>query len=80
MIFNPQHSKITYRKGVTVVVDKKKDFLKILGNNMNHIRSHELLSQEALANLCGWNTDNARSTISKIEKGTNDVPMVLWAS
>ena len=31
-------------------------------------------AEAALANLCGWNTDNARSTISKIESGTNDVP------
>lgn len=56
------------------MVDKKKDFLKILGNNIKKYRDDKGLSQEALANLCGWNTDNARSTISKIEKGTNDVP------
>lgn len=32
------------------------------------------LSQEELANRCGWTTNNARSTISKIESGVNDVP------
>ena len=56
------------------MVDKKKDFLKILGNNIKKYRDDKGLSQEALANLCGWNTDTARSTISKIESGTNDVP------
>ena len=56
------------------MVDRKKDFLKILGNNIKKYRDDKGLSQGALANLCGWNTDNARSTISKIESGTNDVP------
>ena len=56
------------------MVDRKKDFLKILGNNIKKYRDDKGLSQEALATLCGWNTDNARSTISKIESGTNDVP------
>ena len=56
------------------MVDRKKDFLKILGNNIKKYRDDKGLSQEALANLCGWNTGNARSTISKIESGTNDVP------
>lgn len=54
--------------------DKKKTFLKILGNNIKLYREEKGLSQEELANLCGWNTNNARSTISKIESGTNDVP------
>ena len=56
------------------MVDKKKDFLKILGNNIKKYRDDKGLAQEALANLGGWNTDNARSTIAKSEKGTNDVP------
>lgn len=56
------------------MVDRKKDFLKILGNNIKKYRDDKGLSQEALASLCGWNTDNARSAISKIESGTNDVP------
>ena len=29
------------------------------------LRKKEGLSQEELANLCGWTTNNARSTISK---------------
>ena len=56
------------------MVDRKKDFLKILGNNIKKYRDDKGLSQEAPANLCGWNTDNAWSTISKIESGTNNVP------
>lgn len=51
----------------------KKDFLKILGNNIRLYRNKKGFSQEELANLCGWNTSNARSIISKIESGTNDV-------
>ena len=37
-------------------------------------REQKGLSQEELANRCGWTTNNARSTISKIESGVNDVP------
>lgn len=54
--------------------DKRKEFMKILGNNIKFCREEKGLSQEELANMCGWNTSNARSTISKIESGTNDVP------
>lgn len=54
--------------------DKRKEFMKVLGNNIRKYRESKGLSQEELANLCGWNTNNARSTISKIESGTNDVP------
>ena len=49
-------------------------FMKTLGNNIRTYREQKGLSQEELANLCGWTTNNARSTISKIESGVNDVP------
>ncbi len=52
----------------------KKEFMKTLGNNIRTYREQKGLSQEELANLCGWTTNNARSTISKIESGVNDVP------
>lgn len=52
----------------------KKKFMKTLGNNIRTYREQKGLSQEELANLCGWTTNNARSTISKIESGVNDVP------
>lgn len=54
--------------------DKKKEFMKTLGNNIRMYREQKGLSQEELANRCGWTTNNARSTISKIESGVNDVP------
>lgn len=54
--------------------DKKKEFMKTLGNNIRMYRNKKGLSQEELANRCGWTTNNARSTISKIESGVNDVP------
>lgn len=53
--------------------DKKKEFMKTLGNNIRMYREQKGLSQEELANRCGWTTNNARSTISKIESGVNDV-------
>jgi len=56
------------------VEDKKKEFMKTLGNNIRMYREQKGLSQEELANRCGWTTNNARSTISKIESGVNDVP------
>ena len=52
----------------------KKEFMRTLGNNIRTYREQKGLSQEELANLCGWTTNNARSTISKIESGVNDVP------
>lgn len=52
----------------------KKEFMKTLGNNIRMYREQKGLSQEELANRCGWTTNNARSTISKIESGVNDVP------
>lgn len=54
--------------------DKKKAVLKNLGNNIKMYREQKGLSQEELANRCGWVTNNARSTLSKIESGVNDVP------
>lgn len=54
--------------------DMKKEFMKTLGNNIRTYREQKGLSQEELANLCSWTTNNARSTISKIESGVNDVP------
>ena len=56
------------------MADTKKEFMKTLGNNIRMYREQKGLSQEELANRCGWTTNNARSTISKIESGVNDVP------
>lgn len=55
--------------------DKGKDeFLQRLGQNIKKYRTEKGLSQAELAKLCGFDKDNSRSTISKIEKGINDVP------
>lgn len=52
----------------------KDDFLQRLGQNIKKYRTEKGLSQAELAKLCGFDSDNSRSTISKIEKGVNDVP------
>ena len=53
----------------------KNEFLQLLGKNIQHERKKKKFSQEELAKRSGYTTDNARSTISKIEKGINDVPV-----
>lgn len=50
----------------------KERFLKILGNNVKYYRELNHMSQEELAKKCGYDTDNARSAISKLEKGQRD--------
>lgn len=52
----------------------KDEFLQRLGQNIKKYRTEKKLSQAELARLCGFDSDNSRSTISKIEKGVNDVP------
>lgn len=52
----------------------KDDFLQRLGQNIKKYRTEKGLSQAELAKLCGFDSSNSRSTISKIEKGVNDVP------
>lgn len=52
----------------------KQYFLRALGMNIKRLREEKNLSQEELANLCGYSESNARSSMSKIEKGVNDVP------
>lgn len=53
----------------------KQNFLKILGANIRYYREVNHMSQEELANKCGYKTANARSTISKIETGNSDLPV-----
>lgn len=52
----------------------KNEFLQILGQNIKKYRTQKGLSQAELAKRCGFDKDNSRSTISKIEKGVNDAP------
>lgn len=49
------------------------DYVKTVGKNINAIRTGKNMSQEKLANLCGHNTESARSWISKIEKGQRNI-------
>ena len=48
--------------------------MKIVGQNIRNHRIRLDLSQEQLANMCGHTNSHARSWISKIESGTNDLP------
>ena len=52
----------------------KKDLLKSLGSSIRFYRELAGFSQEDLANRAGYTTANARSTISKIESGSSDIP------
>ena len=52
----------------------KDEFLQRLGQNIKKYRTQKGLSQAELARRCGFDKDNSRSTISKIEKGVNDAP------
>ncbi len=56
------------------MAEHKDEFLKILGDNIKRMRKEKGLTQTELAKLCGFDSENSRSTISKIEKGVNDVP------
>lgn len=51
----------------------KDTYLKTLGQNVRRLRKELHLTQAELANKCGYDSENSRSTISKIEKGVNDV-------
>lgn len=55
------------------MTDERKEFLRVFGRNIYRLRTEQKLSQNELARRCGYESDNSRSTISKIEKGINDV-------
>lgn len=54
--------------------ETNREFLKTLGLKIKTLRLKKQWSQEELANQCGYTSINSRSTISKIENGTNDIP------
>ena len=62
------------KEGGVNMDNDKQYFLRALGMNIKRLREEKNLSQEELANLCGYSESNARSSMSKIEKGINDVP------
>lgn len=53
---------------------EKAKFLEAFGSRVKKYRIEKELSQEALANLIGYTSDNARSSINKIEAGKSDLP------
>ncbi len=53
---------------------EKAKFLEAFGSRVKKYRIEKELSQEALANLIGYTSDNARSSINKIESGKSDLP------
>lgn len=57
------------------MTDKEKQiFLKEFGSRVKQYRAEKGMSQEELANLVGYTSDNARSSIQKIESGKSDLP------
>ena len=53
---------------------EKKIFLKEFGSRVKQYRTEKGMSQEELANLVGYTSDNARSSVQKIESGKSDLP------
>ena len=54
--------------------ERKRAFLIVLGQNIKNVRESQNMSMDELAKKCGYDSDNSRSTIQKIESGKNDVP------
>lgn len=48
--------------------------LKQMGLNIKKYRELKGMTLEELASKCGYTTDNGRSSMSKIERGKNDLP------
>lgn len=53
---------------------EKKEYLKAFGERICQLRTERNMSQDELARKCGYTSDNARSSIQKIEAGRNDPP------
>lgn len=52
----------------------KEEYLIKIGNRIRYYRESLGMTQEELAKKAGYDSNNPRSTISKIEKGKNDIP------
>lgn len=55
------------------MIDKEKTLQK-MGANIRKYRELNGMSLDELGQKCGYTTDNARSSMSKIERGKNDLP------
>lgn len=53
---------------------EKQKFLADFGNRIRQLRMEKQMSLDELARKCGYTSDNARSSIQKIEAGKSDVP------
>lgn len=53
---------------------EKQEFLIAFGNRIRKLRTEKQLSLDELARKCGYTSENARSSIQKIEAGKSDIP------
>lgn len=53
---------------------EKQEFLIAFGNRIRKLRTDKQLSLDELARKCGYTSENARSSIQKIEAGKSDIP------
>ncbi len=53
---------------------EKQEFLIAFGNRVRKIRTEKQMSLDELARKCGYTSENARSSIQKIEAGKSDIP------
>ena len=53
---------------------EKNDFLVALGKRVRELRQKEGLTLEELAKKMGYTSENARSSVQKIEAGKSDLP------
>lgn len=75
MIFFPLNAIIHSRKVVTIISNQEKqEFLTALGNRIRQLRIKKQMSLDELARKCGYTSDNARSSMQKIEAGRTDIP------
>lgn len=54
--------------------NEKQEFLIAFGNRVRQLRIEKQMSLDELARKCGYTSDNARSSIQKIEAGKSDIP------
>lgn len=54
--------------------ESKQEMLKVLGRNIKKMRESRNMSLDELARKCGYTSDNARSSMQKIESGKSDIP------
>lgn len=55
-------------------IQEKQAFLRDFGNRIRLLRTSQQMSLDELARKCGYTSENARSSIQKIEAGKSDIP------